>query len=141
MLQMRWLQRVCTGSMGKQVWKHADISSAALAALPPRAACKFEFPISTSPYQPKFVFPICCCAEEELSPMPKQQAILKQQGVSPQLVSQQVLMQHAGQEPEPEVAASSGRSDAAQDDAVLVSCIYVCQHCLCTSSGMVVFVA
>lgn len=53
--------------------------------------------------------------------MPRQQAILKQQGVSPQLVSQQVLMQHAGQEPEPEVAASNGGTDAAQDDAALVS--------------------
>ena len=63
----------------------------------------------------------CCCAEEESSPAPKQQAALKQQGVSPQLLSQQVLMQHASQEPEPEVVASTGRSDAAQDDAMLVS--------------------
>lgn len=60
--------------------------------------------------------------------MPKQQAILKQQGVSPQLVSQQVLMQHPGQEPEPEVAASSGRADAAEDDDALVSRMYICQH-------------
>ncbi|KAL3148494.1 hypothetical protein ABBQ38_013936 [Trebouxia sp. C0009 RCD-2024] len=58
--------------------------------------------------------------EEASSPMPKQQAILKQQGVSPQLVSQQVLMQHPGQEPEPEVAASSGRADAAEDDDALM---------------------
>ena len=53
--------------------------------------------------------------------MPKQQVVLRQQGVSPQLVSQQMLMQHAGQEPEPEVAASTGRADAALDDAALVS--------------------
>ena len=53
--------------------------------------------------------------------MPKQQAVLKQQGVSPQLVSQQVLMQHAGQEPQPEAATSTGRLDAAPDDAALVS--------------------
>ena len=62
-----------------------------------------------------------CCAEEESSPVPKQQAVLKQQGVSPQLVSQQVLMQHAGQEPQPEAATSTGRLDAAPDDAALVS--------------------
>ena len=30
-------------------------------------------------------------------------------------------MQHAGQEPEPEVVTSTGRTDAAQDDAMLVS--------------------
>lgn len=57
--------------------------------------------------------------EEESSPVPKQQAVLKQQGVSPQLVSQQVLMQHAGQEPQPEAATSTGRLDAAPDDAAL----------------------
>ena len=52
--------------------------------------------------------------------MPKQHAALKQQGVSPEVVSQQVLMQHAGQESQPEAAASAGRADAAADDAALV---------------------
>ena len=59
-------------------------------------------------------------AEDEDTPMPKQHAALKQQGVSPEVVSQQVLMQHAGQEFKPEAAASAGRADAAADDAALV---------------------
>lgn len=70
----------------------------------------------------------CWFAEEESSPVPKQQAALKQQGVSPQLLSQQVLMQHAGQEPEPEVVASTGRTDAALDDAMLVSSASISQQ-------------
>ncbi len=52
--------------------------------------------------------------------MPKQHAALQQQGMSPEVVSQQVLMQHAGQESNPEAAASAGRADAAADDAGLV---------------------
>jgi len=59
-------------------------------------------------------------AEDEDTPMPKQHAALKQQGVSPEVVSQQLLMQHAGQESKPEAAASAGRADAAADDASLV---------------------
>ncbi len=58
--------------------------------------------------------------------MPKQHAALKQQGMSPEVVSQQVLMQHAGQESKPEAAASAGRADAAADDAALV---YLLPHC------------
>lgn len=73
----------------------------------------------------------CLLAEEDSSLGSKQQAVLKQQGVSPQLVSQQVLMQHASQEPDPEVAASTGRTDAALDDAALVSSASICQH-MCT---------
>ena len=45
---------------------------------------------------------------------------LKQQGVSPELVNQQMVMQAAGREPQPEAAASKGRADAAPDDAALV---------------------
>jgi len=59
-------------------------------------------------------------AEDEDTPMPKQHAALKPQGMSPEVVSQQVLMQHAGQESKPEAAASAGRADAAADDAALV---------------------
>jgi len=59
-------------------------------------------------------------AEDEDTRMPKQHAALKQQGVSPEVVSQQLLMQHAGQESKPEAAASAGRADAAADDAALV---------------------
>lgn len=51
-------------------------------------------------------------AEEVQSPAPKQHAILRQQGVEPQLVSQQALMQHSGQVPQPEVVAAVGRGDA-----------------------------
>lgn len=65
-------------------------------------------------------------AEDEDTPMPKQHAALKQQGMSPEVVSQQVLMQHAGQESKPEAAASAGRADAAADDAALV---YLLPHC------------
>lgn len=57
--------------------------------------------------------------EDEDTPMPKQHAALKQQGTSPEVMSQQVLMQHAGQESKPEAAASAGRADAAADDAAL----------------------
>ena len=59
-------------------------------------------------------------AEEEGTPGPRQHAALRQQGVSPELVSQQVLMQHTGQESNPEAAASAGRTDVAADDAALV---------------------
>ena len=51
-------------------------------------------------------------AEEEQSPAPKQHAALKQQGIAPELVSQQMLMQHSGHEPQPELAAATGRADA-----------------------------
>lgn len=59
-------------------------------------------------------------AEEEGTPGPRQHAALRQQGVSPELVSRQVLMQHTGQESNPEAAASAGRTDVAADDAALV---------------------
>ena len=59
-------------------------------------------------------------AEEEEGLEPRQHAELKQQGAPLELVNQQRLMQHAGQEPDPEAAASAGRADAAQDDASLV---------------------
>ena len=55
---------------------------------------------------------IVLAAEEEQSPAPKQHAALKQQGVEPELVSQQLLMQHSGREPHPEQAAATGRADA-----------------------------
>ena len=58
--------------------------------------------------------------------MPKQHAALRQQGMSAEVVSQQVLMQHVGQESKPEAAASAGRADAAPDDAALVRSIYCC---------------
>ena len=62
----------------------------------------------------------CDHAEEEGMPGPRQHAALRQQGISPELVSQQVLMQHTGQESNPQAAASAGRLDAAADDAALV---------------------
>ena len=64
---------------------------------------------------------VCCVfAEDEEAPAGRQQAALGQQGVSPELVNQQMLMQHSGRVPRPEAAASAGRSDAAPDDASLV---------------------
>ena len=71
-------------------------------------------------------------AEEEQSPAPKQHAALKQQGVDPALVSQQVLMQHSGREPQPEHAAAVGRADADEPIEVeLYSLLTLtCQHCL-----------
>ena len=66
-----------------------------------------------------------CPTEEEQSPAGKQHAVLKQQGMAPELVSQQVLMQQAGQEPQPERAAAVGRADAEEPIKVAMHC----RHC------------
>lgn len=55
---------------------------------------------------------VLAVAEEEQSPAPEQHAALKQQGVDPELVSQQMLMQQSGHEKQPERVAAVGRADA-----------------------------
>ena len=75
-------------------------------------------------------------AEDEDTPMPKQHAALKQQGTSPEVMSQQVLMQHAGQESKPEAAASAGRADAAADDAALVILLLHCTNAEMAALGL-----
>ena len=59
-------------------------------------------------------------AGEEEAELGRHWKALKQQGVSPELVNQQMVMQAAGHAPQPEAAASKGRADAAPDDAALV---------------------